>query len=78
MKCPTVLLVVVMSIALATASCVTAHEAPSADDDHPPALGRIKEGQPFPDLTLPTLDGEPLSIAAYRGRKVVLHVFASW
>ena len=36
-------------------------------------------GQPFPDLTLPALeDGRPASIRDYRGRKVILHVFASW
>ncbi len=35
--------------------------------------------QPFPDLTLPALeDGRPASIRDYRGRKVILHVFASW
>ena len=41
--------------------------------------GRIQVGQPFPELVLPRIDdGEPLSLASYRGRKVVLHVFASW
>jgi len=42
-------------------------------------LGRIEPGEPFPDLLLPAMeDGEPTSIADLRGRKVVLHVFASW
>ncbi|MHC5003846.1 MAG: hypothetical protein ACYTJ0_12060 [Planctomycetota bacterium] len=42
-------------------------------------IGSIREGQPFPALTLPSLeDGSPRSIADFRGRKVVLHVFASW
>ncbi len=36
-------------------------------------------GEPFPDLELPSLtDGSPLSISAFRGKKVILHVFASW
>ncbi len=35
-------------------------------------------GEPFPTLVLPDLDGEPGSIADYRGTKVVLHIFASW
>ena len=36
-------------------------------------------GDRFPDLELPALaDGSPLSIRDFRGRKVVLHVFASW
>ena len=36
-------------------------------------------GDRFPDLVLPALDdGRPLSIASFRGRKLVLHVWASW
>ena len=39
----------------------------------------IEVGQPFPDLVLPALDdGRPLSIADFRGKKVLLLVFASW
>ena len=35
--------------------------------------------KPFPALVLPTLDGQgPSSLAEFRGRKSVLHVFASW
>lgn len=36
-------------------------------------------GEPFPEVALPTLDGgEPATLAAYRGDKIILHVFASW
>jgi hypothetical protein len=36
-------------------------------------------GQPFPRIALPSLDdGRPVSIGDFRGRKLVLHVFASW
>ena len=36
-------------------------------------------GDRFPDLVLPSLDGgEPTSIASFRGRKLALHVWASW
>ncbi len=36
-------------------------------------------GDRFPELVLPSLaDGEALSIASFRGRKVALHVWASW
>ncbi len=36
-------------------------------------------GQPFPDIAFPSAaDGTPMSIADFRGEKVVLHVFASW
>ncbi len=39
----------------------------------------IEVGQPFPEVVLPALkDGSPASIAMYRGKKVVLHIFASW
>ena len=41
--------------------------------------GRIQVDRPFPILTLPSAeDGSPHSIAAFRGRKLVVHVFASW
>ena len=42
----------------------------------PPVL---KVGQPFPDIAFPSAeDGAPMSIASFRGQKVILHVFASW
>jgi hypothetical protein len=43
------------------------------------APARIEVGAPFPDILLPALeDGRPLSVRAFRGQKVILHVFASW
>jgi hypothetical protein len=39
----------------------------------------VRVGQPFPSLVLPSLaDESPLSIEQFRGRKVLLHQFASW
>jgi hypothetical protein len=36
-------------------------------------------GTSFPTLSLPSLeDGRPASIADFRGRKLILHIFASW
>lgn len=36
-------------------------------------------GQAFPDIVFPSLeDGHPLSLAHFRGRKVILHIWASW
>ena len=32
----------------------------------------------FPEIVLPSLDGEPMSISSFRGTKVALHVWASW
>ncbi len=40
--------------------------------------GRIEVGQPLPALVLPDLHGAPASPAQFRGRKVLLQVFASW
>lgn len=41
-------------------------------------LGGIEPGKPFPDRVLPDLDGLPRSLADFRGKPVLLHVFASW
>jgi len=35
-------------------------------------------GTDYRDLVLPTLGGAPLSLAQYRGQKVLLMDFASW
>ncbi len=47
----------------------------SADD--PPALG-MKVGNIYPDFRLPTLEGDPVNLSDFRGRKVLLIHFASW
>jgi hypothetical protein len=40
---------------------------------------RVEVGQPVPDIVLPSIaDGRPASLAQFRGKKIVLHVFASW
>lgn len=39
----------------------------------------LEVGRPFPLIVLPAaLDGRPLSMADFRGRKTILHIFASW
>jgi len=44
-----------------------------------PPSAEFKVGEPFPSLVLPSLaDGKPLSLAQFRGEKVILHIFASW
>jgi hypothetical protein len=38
-----------------------------------------QSGDVFPVVNLPSLtDGTPMSVADFRGRKVLLHQFASW
>jgi hypothetical protein len=40
---------------------------------------KVEVGQPVPDIVLPSLqDGRPAALAQFRGKKVLLHVFASW
>ena len=41
-------------------------------------MGDIEVGKPFPALTFALADGGQWSIAEARGKRVVLHVFASW
>lgn len=39
----------------------------------------FRVGEPVPELTLPSLsDGSPLSLSDFRGKRVMLHVWASW
>lgn len=35
-------------------------------------------GELAPDFTLPTLDGEEVSLHDYRGKKVIVFMWASW
>jgi len=43
-----------------------------------PAPG-FQPGQQFPEVVLPSLeDGQPMSITQFHGKKLILHVFASW
>jgi hypothetical protein len=46
-----------------------------------PAKGNtvFRVDEAFPTLYLPALaDGTPLSVADFRGQKVMLHIWASW
>jgi hypothetical protein len=39
----------------------------------------LQSGNKFPELVLPSIeDGRPLSVTGFRGRRLLLHVFASW
>ncbi|MBL1217795.1 MAG: hypothetical protein D8M59_09900 [Planctomycetes bacterium] len=54
-----------------------AHSSPPAAlSDEPLA---IEVGLPFPDIMLPSVqNGSPMAISDFRGKKIILHVFASW
>jgi len=63
---------------LCAAPCVVEAGGTSATADllKPP---RIAVGAYFPSLSFPSLDNhKPTSIERFRGKKVILHVFASW
>lgn len=40
--------------------------------------GPVGAGDRAHDFTLPTLDGVDVSLSDYRGRRVILFVWASW
>lgn len=49
-----------------------------AEAQDPTSMG-FEVGKPFPTLAFPSLeDGQPRSITEFRGKKLILHVFASW
>ncbi len=40
---------------------------------------QFKIGEPFPNIVLPSLEnGQPASMTQFRGKKLILHIFASW
>ncbi|TAM62445.1 redoxin domain-containing protein, partial [bacterium] len=43
-----------------------------------PALSGPQIGQPAPDFTLTTLDGKRVQLADFRGKTLVLNVWATW
>jgi len=63
------------AVALAAGLIATPAAAP-AQQGLPPIPFAV--GEPFPDIALPGVDGEPASIADFRGHKLILHIFASW
>jgi len=45
-------------------------DAPSA-----PSAARLSPGDPAPDFTLPDADGKDVSLASYRGRRVIVYFY---
>ena len=50
---------------------------PALAADTPPPAG-LQVGQPAPAFDLPTIDGKRISLAALRGKTVVLNAWATW
>ena len=38
----------------------------------------VEVGDEAPDFTLPSLDGSPIRLSDFRGKKLVLFMWASW
>ena len=66
------------AIALA-AALLESDQRTRASEPAAGAATAIVVGQPFPPLVLPdAATGRARSIAEFRGRKLILHIFASW
>ncbi len=38
----------------------------------------VNVGDTLPEIVLPDLDGKPVSLSAYAGRKLLIFMWASW
>ena len=64
---------------LTAAAALGAMGAVSSLSAQTPISYGLEVGQHFPTTAFPALeDGRPSSITEFRGKKVVLHIFASW
>jgi len=60
-------------VAANAAAAAAGETVPQRRDSH------FAVGDLFPDLAFPSLaDGTPARLSDFRGKKVMLHVFASW
>ena len=72
---------------LSIAAAVVALAAAAADQQKPkpiwernaPLPQGFNAGEAFPTLALPSAaDGRPVSVAEFRGKKLIINIFASW
>jgi thiol-disulfide isomerase/thioredoxin len=50
----------------------------SARDEEQPTIRFVRNPDPAPDFKLETIDGKPLTLAAYKGKVVLLNFWATW
>ena len=71
----------VITIGLLSAGVTGIMSARGAQGDTAPRPDSVEfhEGEMFPTTVFPSLDGSrPGSVADFRGKKLILHIFASW
>ena len=71
-----------LALALLVPVAMSAQQAPKPKPiwarNHPLPYG-FNPGQPFPTIALPSaVDGRPTSVAEFRGKKLIVNIFASW
>lgn len=64
---------IVLTFSIAWISTARVPEAAGAD-----RLPSPREGFPAPEVALPTLEGEQVSLSSYKGNVVILNLWASW
>jgi len=67
-----------LGVLIATLNLSLAGAADVSPAAEPAALTGPQVGSPAPDFTLRTLDGREVSLAAYRGKTLVINVWATW
>jgi hypothetical protein len=68
----------VLGILLGAAHLALPHAQAVRQDPWGNIKQRFKPGTPFPNIVLPAVDGDrPMSVADFRGRKLLLQIFAS-
>ena len=69
---------VVSAVALGAAASGQPKPKPIWERSAPLPRG-FNVGEAFPTLALPSAaDGRPVSVAEYRGKKLIVNIFASW
>jgi peroxiredoxin len=57
---------------------IAREESPTNEDIPGADLSQDLEGNPAPDFTLSTLEGESVKLSDYKGKKVILNFWATW
>jgi len=68
-----------IAVAVASTAVIMYFSQPGSIRAERADSGEFREGQVFPTMVFPSLDGNRSgSIIDFRKRKLILHIFASW